>query len=75
VVISTPRGITFECGPNRITMSPTGVEISAVSVSLAVAGNSVKVTPDGVHTDGAMVSVSAKGLCNIVGLMGLNLNS
>jgi type VI secretion system secreted protein VgrG len=75
VVISTPTGITFQCGANKITISPTGVEISAAAVQVLAAGNSLKVMPDGVHTDGAMVTVSAKGLCTILGMAGLNLNS
>ncbi|MDP9152488.1 MAG: type VI secretion system tip protein VgrG [Myxococcota bacterium] len=75
VKLSTPTGITFECGPNTITMSPSGIELKGPQIALNAGPSSLELGPASAKLAGAMTSVEATAICSVKGTAMLNLNS
>jgi type VI secretion system secreted protein VgrG len=75
ITISTPVGISLECGPSSMTLSASGIELSAPKVAVAAAASTLELSPATAKLSGAMTTVEATGICSVKGMAMLNLNS
>jgi type VI secretion system secreted protein VgrG len=75
VSISTPVGISLECGPSRMTLSASGIELSAAKVAVSAAASTLELSPATAKLSGAVTTVEATTICNVKGMAMLNLNS
>jgi len=75
ISISTPVGISLECGPSSMTLSPSGIEMSAAKVAMTAGPSVIELSPASAKLSGAMTTVEATAVCNVKGMAMLNLNS
>ncbi|HMI86626.1 MAG TPA: type VI secretion system tip protein VgrG [Polyangiaceae bacterium] len=75
ISISTPVGISLECGPSSMTLSPSGIELSAAKVAVSAAASSLELSPATAKLSSAVTTVEATTICNVKGMAMLNLNS
>ena len=75
ISISTPVGISLECGPSSMTLSASGIELSAAKVAVTAATSALELSPASAKLSGTLTTVEATTICNVKGMAMLNLNS
>ena len=75
ISISTSVGISLECGPSSMSLTPSGIELSAPKVAVAAAASTLELSPATAKLSGAMTTVEATTICSVKGAAMLNLNS
>jgi type VI secretion system secreted protein VgrG len=75
ISISTPVGISLECGPSSMTLSASGIELSAAKVAVTAATSALELSPASAKLSSTITTVEATTICNVKGMAMLNLNS
>jgi type VI secretion system secreted protein VgrG len=75
ISISTPVGISLECGPSSLNLTPSGIELSAAKVAVSAATSTLELSPATAKLSGTVTTVEATTICNVKGTSMLNLNS
>jgi hypothetical protein len=74
MVLSSPNGMSFQCGANKLELLPSGVEINGMKIACIAGPSSVELGPTGAKLSGPMTSVEGTATSSIKGLM-VNVNS
>ena len=74
ITMSTPAGISFECGPSSMNLTTSGIELSAAKVAVAAQASVLELSPASAKLSSAATTVEATGICGVKGAL-LNLNS
>ena len=75
ITISTPVGISLECGPSSMHLTASGIELSAAKVAVSAQTSTLELSPASAKLSGAMTTVEAQTICSVKGMTMLNLNS
>jgi type VI secretion system secreted protein VgrG len=74
VVVSSPSGISLQCGSSKLELLPSGVEINGMKVACTAGASSLELGPASAKLSGPMSSVEGTATCSVKGLM-VNVNS
>ncbi len=74
VVVSTPQGISLQCGSNKLELLPSGIEINGMKIACTAGPATLELGPAGAKMSGPMTTVEGTATCSVKGLM-VNVNS
>jgi type VI secretion system secreted protein VgrG len=74
LALKASAAVSLEVGPNKIAISPSGIEISGMQIAVTAGARTRELGPPGANMKGAMTTVEGQAVCAIKGLI-LQLNS
>ena len=74
VVLSSPVGISLECGGNTLQLLPDGLELNGIKISCISGPAALELGPTGAKLSSPMTSIEGTATCAIAGSM-VTLNS
>jgi hypothetical protein len=75
VKVSSPSGVSLECGESKIELSPTGIAIAAQSVSATGGASKLALENSGAEVRSEAVKIEAEDVCSVMGKNLLKLNT
>jgi type VI secretion system secreted protein VgrG len=75
VKVSSPSGVTLECGGSKIELSPKGIAIAAESVTASGGASKLALKNSGTEVKSEAVRIEAEDVCSLVGGNILKLNT
>jgi hypothetical protein len=73
--VSSPSGVSLECGESKIELSPAGIAIAAQSVSATGGASKLALENSGAEVKSEAVKIEAEGVCSVMGKNLLKLNT
>ena len=75
VKVSSPTGVSLECGSSKIELLPTGIAITAESVTASGGASKLALEKSGADLKSEAVSIEAEDVCSVMGRNKLKLNT
>jgi type VI secretion system secreted protein VgrG len=75
VTVSSPSGVSLECGESKIELLPSGISIAAKAVTATAGASKLGLSASSVGIVSEAVNIEAEGLCSVMGKNLLKLNT
>jgi len=75
IKLSSPSGVSLECGGSKIELSPKGIVIAADSVTASGGSSKLALENSGTEVKSEAVSIEAEDVCSVMGKNILKLNT
>jgi hypothetical protein len=75
VTVSSPSGVSLECGESKIELLPSGIAIAAKAVTASSGTSRLVLESSGAEMKSEAVNIEAEGVCSVMGKNILKLNT
>jgi type VI secretion system secreted protein VgrG len=75
VTVSSPSGVSLECGESKIELLPSGIAIAAKAVTASGGASRLALESSGAEVKSEAVIIEAEGVCSVMGKNLLKLNT
>jgi type VI secretion system secreted protein VgrG len=75
VTVSSPSGVSLECGESKIELLPSGIAISAQTVTATAGSSKLGLGASSADMVGESVNIEAENVCSVMGKNFLKLNT